>query len=161
MSVPYVETACTVDLQGRTFESGGAYVDRDRIVAYLGPNGILQDWHGRPIGRWRALSTWKTPRSFISRTMSSVLATVGGTTYVGRGAGEGMLFRGRRKALASACKRSLRSLTRRAMRERLAGRIARALELEARRDDVLARLGPGHRTDGEQIVLSIETGGAS
>jgi hypothetical protein len=161
VKVPYVETGCKVEFHGRTFEAGGAIVTRDRIVAYPSKDGVLCDWHGNPIGRWRILSSWPTPCSFISSTMHSIEAVVDGTVYVGRGAGEGMVFQGKRKALASACKRKLRSLTEGAVRARLAGKIVRALELEADRDEVLWRLGPGHKEDGEAYLTSIETGGAS
>ena len=162
MSVPFVETDCTFDFQGRSFESGGAFCDGARIVAYPGKDGILNDWHGRPIGRWRATSTWRTPSSFVSPTMSSIVATVDGTVYVGRGAGEGMIFRGRRKALARTCRARLERLTRRAMSARLAGRIVDASKLEAERDAVVARLGGFHKDEAEEFVTSIETkGGAS
>jgi hypothetical protein len=88
----YVERDCTF----RGFESGGAVVTPDHIIAYPGTAGILCDWHGNAIGTWRATSTWKTPRSWLSSTMSAITATVDSVTYKGRGAGEGMIFRGRR-----------------------------------------------------------------
>jgi hypothetical protein len=94
--IPYVEHGCTVQHEGRSFTAGGAVVTDDRIIAYPGKDGILQDWHGNAIGTWRVLSTWRTPRSFLSSTMSGIEARVNGVRYVGRGAGVGMIFRGRR-----------------------------------------------------------------
>lgn len=78
-------------------KAGGAAVTPNAIVAYPKANGILGDWHGKPIGTWRAVSTWRTPRSFFPSTMSQIEATVDGITYTGRGAGEGMVYHGSRK----------------------------------------------------------------
>lgn len=92
----YVETNCTFEHENRKFEAGGAVVTPDGIVAYPGKDSVLNDWHGRQIGTYRVLSTWKTPRSFYSSTMSSIEAFVDGVRYVGRGAGVGIIFRGKR-----------------------------------------------------------------
>jgi hypothetical protein len=72
-------------------------VTPDLITAYPDKDGVLNDWKGNPLGTWRATSTWRTPRSFFSDTMSQIEATVDGVTYTGRGAGIGMVFNGRRK----------------------------------------------------------------
>jgi len=97
-TIPYVEQNCVVEHEGKKFESGGAVVTPDHIVAYPKANGVLGDWHGKAIGTWRAISTWKTPRSFMSSTMSQIEANVNGVVYTGRGAGESMIFKGKRKA---------------------------------------------------------------
>lgn len=89
----YIESNCTIEHAGRTFESGGAIISEQFIIAYLGKSSILTDWHGSPIGQYRILSTWKTPRSYISSTMHSVECFVNGVRYVGRSAGEGMSIR--------------------------------------------------------------------
>jgi len=94
----YVEKDCTFTFQGRTFESGGAVVTDQWIIAYPGKDGRLNDWHGQQIGTYRILSTWRTPRSFISSTMSSIECFVNGIRYVGRGAGIGMILRAKRSA---------------------------------------------------------------
>lgn len=70
----------------------------DEITGYPGAAGILKDWHGNPIGKWRITSTWATPRSYVSSTMHQIEATIGGGVYTGRGAGENMAWRGKRKA---------------------------------------------------------------
>jgi hypothetical protein len=70
-------------------------VHRDRLVAYLGPDGVLETWGGQPIGRYYITATWRTPRSYVSTAMSQVYATVDGRIYTGRSAGLGMSFRGR------------------------------------------------------------------
>lgn len=93
----YVEQDCTFETQGRKFTSGGAIVSQNYIIAYPKANGVLGNWHGEPIGTWRAVATWKTPRSFMSSTMSQIEATVDGITYTGRGAGEGMIYKGKAK----------------------------------------------------------------
>jgi hypothetical protein len=89
-----VEADCTVEFEGSQFSAGGAV---ERIVAYLGAAGVLTDWHGRPLGTYRITSTWRTPRSFVSSTMSQVVADVDGFQYTGRSAGVGMVFCGRRR----------------------------------------------------------------
>ena len=68
------------------------------LVAYPGPNAVLQDWHGNAIGTWRSVTSWRTPRSFTADRMYQIEATVNGVTYTGRGGGVGLIFRGRRKA---------------------------------------------------------------
>jgi hypothetical protein len=95
---PFIEADYVFEHNGRKFEAGGAVVTPDYIVAYPGEDGVLNDWHGRAIGTWRAVSTWKTPRSFYSSTMSQIEATVDSVIYTGRGAGLSMIYRGRRKA---------------------------------------------------------------
>lgn len=97
IDLPYVETDCTTELGGRTYEFGGAVVTPNLIVAYPGEAGVLNDWHGKPLGTWRATSTWRTPLNWYSSTMSQIEATVDGVVYTGRGAGVGMIFKGKRK----------------------------------------------------------------
>jgi hypothetical protein len=94
----YIEKECTVTHEGRTFEAGGAVVTPGRIVAYLGRDGVLTDWHGKPLGNYRITASWSTPHSFVSDTMHQVYATVDGVTYTGRSAGVSMIFKGRRVA---------------------------------------------------------------
>ena len=95
---PYIETDCTFTAEGRSYTSGGAFVSPERIIAYPKENGVLGDWHGNAIGTWKAVSTWKTPRSYMSSTMSQIEAVVNGIKYTGRGCGIGMLYRGKRVA---------------------------------------------------------------
>ena len=98
-----VETGCIFKHGGHKFESGGACITPDYIVAYLGDNGQLNTWDGRPIGTYRITATWKTPRSFISFTMHQVYASISGELngiisgyYTGRSSGVGMIFKGKR-----------------------------------------------------------------
>ena len=93
----YVETKCVFTHEGRSYESGGAIVTPDRIIAYLCKDHQLNDWHGNKLGTYRITSTWKTPRSYVSDVMHQVYAKVDGVTYTGRSAGEGMIFTGRRR----------------------------------------------------------------
>ena len=94
----YVEPDCTFTHEGGSFTAGGAVVTPERIIAYPGKAGVLKDWHGNAIGTWRATATWRTPRSYVAGTMSQIVAKVNGATYTGRGAGEGMIFQGKRMA---------------------------------------------------------------
>ena len=73
-------------------------MDTNRIVAYLGSDGVLTDWHGNKVGRYRITSQWKTPRSFLSSSMCQVVAYVNGVWYTGRSDGEGLAYVGKRKA---------------------------------------------------------------
>ncbi len=110
----YIERDCVFTHEGRSFESGGAIVTPDRIVAYVGPliggrgfNGqlgsehpyhALHDWHGAKLGTIRLTSSWRTPRSYVASRMYQAYATVNGVTYTGRTCGEGMVFTGKRCA---------------------------------------------------------------
>jgi hypothetical protein len=98
VATPFVETDCTVTLGGKEFTAGGAEVTDDHCIAYLGEGGTLRSWHGKIIGSYRVLSSWKTPNSYVSSRMCQVEATVNGIVYTGRSAGQGMIFKGRRKA---------------------------------------------------------------
>ena len=94
----YIEQDCTVTHNGRAYTSGGAVVAPRAIIAYLGKDGALTDWHGDKLGTYRITATWRTPGSWKSGTMSQVYATVDGTRYTGRSGGEGMVFVGRKVA---------------------------------------------------------------
>jgi hypothetical protein len=95
MQTPYVEQDCTVEHDGRKYESGGVVVTDQFIVAYLGKGDRLTDWHGNEIGTWTALSSWPI-RSYITDRMYSVACVVNGVRYVGRSCGEGMSIRAKR-----------------------------------------------------------------
>jgi len=107
----YIEKDCSVSHDGHEFSAGGAIVTPDYVAAYVGKkigDGVgcdrfsstsrreLTDWHGKVIGTCYISSTWKTPRSYVSSTMHQIYALVDGIKYTGRGAGEGMLFRGKK-----------------------------------------------------------------
>ena len=98
LELPHIEQDCTIEHEGRVFESGGAAVTEERLVAYLAPAGVLTDWHGRKIGTYTVTSTWPTPRSYLSSTMSQVRCCIGPRTYTGRSGGEGMIVQARRLA---------------------------------------------------------------
>ena len=87
-----------VEHEGREFSAGGAVVDEYAIVGYFGSTGdTFTDWQGNTIGHYVILSTWKTPRSWLSDRQVSALVTLrDGRKYIVRGGGNGMLARGRR-----------------------------------------------------------------
>lgn len=91
----FIEQDCTITHEGQSFTAGGAVITDDRIIAYLGKNGVLTDWHGNAIGKYQITSTWKTPHSYLSSTMNAVHAKVDGKLFKGRSAGEGMSFTGK------------------------------------------------------------------
>jgi hypothetical protein len=94
----YVEQNCCFEHEGKHFCAGGAAVSDTHCIAYLSADNVLTDWHGQPIGTYRITRTWRTQRSYVSYVMHQVYATVDGKTYTGRGAGVGMVFKGKRVA---------------------------------------------------------------
>jgi len=100
MKTPYIESNCTISHAGRSYTANGAVVTADRVVAYPGANGILNDWHGQPIGTYHVISSrpavffghrsWMADRYFYMR------ATINGVRYSLRGFGEGMIATGKR-----------------------------------------------------------------
>lgn len=92
----YVEQDCTIEHEGQKFSASGAIVTDKFITAYIGKDGDLTDWHGKQIGRYRIISSWRTPRSFVSSHMHSVECFVNGIRYVGRSSGTGMYIRAKR-----------------------------------------------------------------
>lgn len=97
MNTPYIESNCVFEHEGRAFEAGGAVATDNYIIAYPGDDGILNDWHGRPLGRWWIVSSWPV-QSFTGSTMHQIEARVNGVTYTGRGFGKGVIYKGKRKA---------------------------------------------------------------
>ncbi len=91
----YVEQDCTIE--GRAYTAGGAIVTDQFIIGYPAKGGILTDWHGAELGTWRSVASWRV-HSFIGSTMHQIEARVDGVTYTGRGFGEGMIYKGKRKA---------------------------------------------------------------
>lgn len=83
---------------GREFAALGSVIEPTHIVAYLGKGGQLTKWDGTVIGHYNVVTTWPTPHSYVSSTMSQVEAWVGPRCYTGRSAGEGMVFKGKRVA---------------------------------------------------------------
>ncbi len=93
----YVERGCVIEHAGRQFESGGAVITSDFIVAYPKANGWLCDWHGNTIGAWRIVAKWRV-NSYVGLHMHQIESLVDGVVYTGRGFGEGMIYKGKRKA---------------------------------------------------------------
>ena len=99
--MPYIEKNCTIEHQGRTFESGGAVVTDQYLIAYPAAGGILADWHGARIGTYSVISSRPAVffghRSWQGSTYYYMRATVNnGAHYSLRGFGAGMIARGRR-----------------------------------------------------------------
>lgn len=94
----YVEQDCVFNFKGKAFKASGVIVTDQWLVAYPGKTGVLNDWHGQPIGTWRATASWATPRSWVGSRMFQIEATVNGRVYTGRGYGVDMLYRGKLKA---------------------------------------------------------------
>jgi len=105
MKKHFIETDCTFEFEGRSFESGGAFVSPDYAICYAkfdieyrGARGIITDWHGNKLGDCIITARWNTPKSFISSHMCQIEATINGVVYTGRGYGNGMIWKGKSKA---------------------------------------------------------------
>lgn len=109
MPKTYVETDCTIEHEGRTFESGGAVVTDDRIVAYLAtgeqlPTGgtgfpwrspfTVTDWHGARLGTASVTGAWSVG-NLGTRMYSYRVRLDDGRWYNARGQGEGMVLTGK------------------------------------------------------------------
>lgn len=95
MELPYVEQECTLSHDGHSYTSGGAVVTSERLVAYPGTDGVLKDWHGHQIGKYRVISKRRI-RSWQGSCYYYMHATVGDATYSLRGFGVGMIATGKR-----------------------------------------------------------------
>jgi hypothetical protein len=85
-----------IEHEGREFSALGSVVTGDYVVAYK-KGTTVTTWAGDVLGTCRVVSTWKTPRSYVSTEMHQLEAVINGVRYRGRCAGDGMIFRGRRK----------------------------------------------------------------
>lgn len=96
----FVEAA-SVFRAGRRFTAGGAAVQGGRAVGYLKKNTdgtwSLTGWGSGKLGPCQITATWRTPRSYVSSTMVQAECKIDGVWYTGRGAGDGMLWQGKRK----------------------------------------------------------------
>ena len=107
------ETKCIVEHEGRKFESGGAVVEDDYLIAYpgervdfaklaLGASNCmrpLNNWHGNRIGSWYVLSSrpavfFGCPSAYGS-TYYYMRGVVNGRRYSLRGFGVGMVATGK------------------------------------------------------------------
>lgn len=93
----FIETDCTIEHNGRKFTAAGAFVSDQYVVAYVGKDWTLTDWHGNKLGNCHVSSSWRI-NSFRSDRMYQIYATINGVQYTGRGLGEGMVCRFRRCA---------------------------------------------------------------
>ena len=103
MTQVYIEQNCTIEHEGRRFTSGGAVVTPDHVVAYYVDgkgevSSCVTTWHGETLGRACIVASWATPRSYVSSRMYQIEAIIDGIKYTGRGAGNGMVCKLRRKA---------------------------------------------------------------
>jgi hypothetical protein len=99
----YIEKNCTVEHKGRKFESGGAIVTDDYLIAYPSNSepGVLTDWHGNRIGTYSVIGSrpavffghqsWQGKDYFYMRALLN-----DGRRYWLRGFGRGMIARGKR-----------------------------------------------------------------
>lgn len=94
-----VEADCTIALEGKTFESGGAAVTPEYAIGYMSNDmKTVTTWHGEHLGNARVTASWRTPRSYVSDRCYQVEAVIDGRKYTGRTGGEGMIWKGKAKA---------------------------------------------------------------
>ncbi len=102
----FIERDCIFEHAGRKFESRGAVVTDDYLIAYPSKqiedgSFPLKDWHGNTIGTWRTISTRPAVffgyRSWVGSTYYYMRARLhDGRVYSLRGFGTGMIARGKR-----------------------------------------------------------------
>lgn len=91
----FIEKDCTITHNDHTYESGGAYQTPFRLVAYLGKNNTVTTWHGKVIGTYRTISSWRV-NSPWSTHRYAIRATVDGIEYHGRSFGVGCIMFGKK-----------------------------------------------------------------
>lgn len=96
--------ACDNAMRGRVEQYEVLTHKPDVIVAYLGERDVVTTWTGDPLGQAMCMSTWRTPRSYVSSTQSHYHAVIAGRKYHGRSGGEGMaiVLRAMRPAIKGA-----------------------------------------------------------
>lgn len=97
----YIEKDCTIEHEGRKFTSGGAVATDDYLIAYPSKDGVLKDWHGNVLGRYRVISSRPAVffghRSWVGSRYFYMRATLAdGRRYSLRGFGKGMIAKGKR-----------------------------------------------------------------
>jgi hypothetical protein len=94
----YIETDCKIEIDGRTFENGGAYQTDTHIIGYMSKDMTeLTDWHRNKLGNAHVSSSWRVYSVWTDRYYQ-VYVCIKGIYYTGRTAGAGMVFHGKRCA---------------------------------------------------------------
>lgn len=90
----FIEKDCTFELEGRTFESGGAVVTENYVIGYMSSDmKRIQTWRREHItDNVKITSSWRV-RSFISDKQYQIRALINGRWFTGRTAGGGMIIR--------------------------------------------------------------------
>lgn len=98
IDTPWIETDCTIEHNGQTYESGGAAIWPEGLIAYVSPREAderdarpwrgqrvrLETWRGELLGHAVIASVWRTPRSWITSHAFAWRASVDGVAYYGR-----------------------------------------------------------------------------
>lgn len=98
----------TIKHEGKEYSAMGAYISDNYVVGYISKAEPVENfphvtqhwlttWQGEKIGRAYVVSTWRTPRSYLSSTMSQIEVNIAGKMYTGRGSGVGMIWKGKAK----------------------------------------------------------------
>jgi hypothetical protein len=81
----------TVELDGKSFTSGGAMISDEQIIGYVSSDGReLRTWSGETIMPIRQTGS---QRGFYRALIKSYAGVYAGRRWYGRGLGEGMLIR--------------------------------------------------------------------
>ena len=100
MKTPYIEADCTIEHEGKQFGAGGAYITPDYAIGYMSDDmQQIITWHGKVMGSARVVSSWPMPLNcWLTNRYYQVEATINGIRYTGRTAGDGTIWKGKRKA---------------------------------------------------------------
>lgn len=91
--------ACDNAMRGRVEQYELLTNPPERFTAYISSKPVehrITTWCGDELGTAMCMSTWRTPRSFVSSTLSEWHVMMAGRKYVGRSAGHGMAINLRR-----------------------------------------------------------------
>lgn len=91
----FTEKDCSIEHEGRKFESGGAFNTGNRMIAYLGKEDgklVITDWHGAILTREVKLLSVKNMgyRGVVSDKLLYLRFRYDGKIYSGTSSGEGM-----------------------------------------------------------------------
>lgn len=107
----YIEQDCSIEFKGKRFVSGGAVVNEDQLIAYIGkpvrdsettenykyPKYYITNWHGDHIGTC-LFRGWTRPfgQYYMPKVYTVLIMLKTGDVYKGKTQGAGMVVKAKR-----------------------------------------------------------------